>query len=120
MPNVTSESLVRDNLLVSDDYITESLIVASGAGALTRGTLLGVKTADGKALKSLTGASDGTQTAYAILAEDVDATSADKTAAVYLFGEFNSGALTLGTGWTLAAAKAALRPLGIYLKTILA
>jgi hypothetical protein len=116
--NVTSENLVRDNLLCSDDYITDTVVMASGGGVNVRGTLIGVKTADGKGLRSLTAASDGTQSAYGILLEDVDATSADKNAAVALFGEINSGAMILGTGWTVATAKAALRTLGIYLKTI--
>ena len=39
------------------------------------------------------------------------------TGGIYLQGEFNGNALTFGTGVTLASAKAALRPFGIFVKT---
>ena len=81
--------------------------------------MLGKITASGKYIKSLSGASDGSQTPAAILAEDVDATSADKPAVAYLTGEFNGAALVLGTAHTIATVKAAFRSLGIVIKTTL-
>lgn len=66
--------------------------------------------------------SDGTQvdagsdTVYAILAEDVDTTAAAKSAPVYLFGEFNAKALHVGGSITVADMKAAARNVGIFIK----
>ena len=56
---------------------------------------------------------DGSQHPAAILAQDVDATSADKPAPVYLAGCFNAAAVT----GHAAGLKSALRLLGIYIKT---
>jgi len=68
--------------------------------------------------KTATGAAtDGSQVVSCILADDVDATAADQLAGVYLTGEFNSNALILGSGLTLAAIKPVLRDAGIFLKT---
>lgn len=60
---------------------------------------------------------DGSNTPYGILCDAVDATSADKAATIYMTGEFNSAALTFGGTDTAATHKAALRELGIFLKT---
>jgi len=60
---------------------------------------------------------DGSQAPCAILADAVDASAGDVTGPIYLTGEFNQRALTLGAGITLAAAKAALRLLNIFIKT---
>ena len=55
----------------------EQGVVASGAGRLAAGTVLGKITASGKFKAYTPGASDGTQNAAAILWEGCDATSAD-------------------------------------------
>ena len=109
----------QDNLLAgySVPAITESIVVASGADVLKRGTLLGRVTASGKYVVSTSAASDGSQNPVAVLAEDIDATSADVTTVGYLSGEFNTAAMTFGTGHTAASVKAALRDLNIYLFT---
>lgn len=60
---------------------------------------------------------DGSQTPSAILADNADASGGDVTGPIYLTGEFNQRALTLGAGITLAAAKAALRLVNIFVKT---
>lgn len=108
-----------DNLLAgySVPAITESIVIPSGSGVLTRGTLLGKVTASGKYIKSLSAATDGSQNPVAVLAEDIDATSADVTTVGYLSGEFNTAAMTFGTGHTAASVKGALRDLNIYLFT---
>jgi len=49
-----------------------------------------------------------------ILAEDCDATSTDKTTVAYVTGKFNSRALTLGAGATLAGVTARLEGRGIH------
>lgn len=60
---------------------------------------------------------DGSQTPAAILADNADASGGDLTGSIYLSGEFNQRALTLGAGITTASAKAALRPVNIFVKT---
>lgn len=109
----------QDNLLAgySVPAITESIVVASGAGVLKRGTLLGKVTASGKYIVSASAAADGSQTPVAVLAEDIDATAADVTTVSYLSGEFNTAAITFGAGHTAASVKAGLRDLNIYLLT---
>jgi hypothetical protein len=112
-------SHTHDNLIAGDavNMVTESIVLDTGN--LTRGALLG-RLADGKYVLSLAAADDGSQTPVAILAEDTNATSADKTTVAYLTGEFNTAAMTFGTGHTAASVKAGLRDLGIFLKTNLA
>lgn len=108
-----------DNLIVENER-AEKLIVKSGAGVLARGTVLGKVTADGKFLKSLSAASDGSQTPDAVLLDDVDATSADVEAAILLAGTVNGSALTIGTGHTLATVKAAFRSRDLYVNSAVA
>lgn len=71
----------------------------------------------GKYILSLAAATDGSQEPVAILAEAVDATSADKTTLAYVSGVFNSTAMTFGSGHTAASVAAGLREKGIFLKT---
>jgi hypothetical protein len=62
----------------------EEVTIAATAGILQPGTVLGKITASGKYVGFAPGASDGTQTAAAILFEEVDATSADVKRTVIL------------------------------------
>lgn len=55
----------------------EAIVIASGAGKVLAGTVLGRVTASKKYVPWTAGASDGSQTAAAILYAPVDATSAD-------------------------------------------
>lgn len=96
--------------------ITERAIILSGEN-LARGTALGKVTASGK-LKLLDSAlSDGAETPYAILGEDVDASAGDKVGLVYLSGEFSTSKLTFKSGQTAAGFKAGFRDKNIYLQT---
>jgi hypothetical protein len=63
---------------LSRDVVT----VLSGQGVIEAGTVLAKVTASGKYVKSVDAAADGSQTAIAILARRVDATSADVTDAL--------------------------------------
>ncbi len=74
--------------------------IASGSGVLTKGTVLGIVSASGNFGVYADAGSGGLDTAKAILAEDVDATSTNVNATVYLAGDFNETALT---GLTAAA-----------------
>ncbi|MGE4536319.1 MAG: head decoration protein [Desulfovibrio sp.] len=105
-----------DNLIAGDaKIVTAAGTIASGAGALVRGTVLGKITASGKYLKAIGTAEDGSQTPDAILAEDADATSADALSVVYLSGQFAESALTLDASLTLDGIRDGLRDKNIYL-----
>ena len=97
----------RDDLFAATQVmpvVADKLTIEKGE-VLKRGTLL---TAEGAA-------AGATDTVYAVLAEDVDATSAAKEAAVYLTGEFNENALIVGSGY-VANHKTAARKIGIFIK----
>ena len=115
---MTTYTYTADTLLAgSFPLTTDSVTILTGQD-LTRGAVLGRITASGKFILSLSAAGDGSETPYAVLAEDVDATAADKVATVYLTGEFNEDALTIGTGHTAAGIKPGLRANSIFLKTV--
>jgi hypothetical protein len=108
----TIGTFVKDNLIAGDfPMVTDFITVATGTGVLARGTLL---KADGTKMAS-------GDTPYGVLGEDIDATSADAEATVYLTGEFNKLTLASVTGITLAAADiTALRALSIFVKNAIA
>lgn len=86
----------------------DNVTIASGAGILAAGTVLGQITAIGKYVASAVGASDGSQVAKAVLLAEVDATSAD-VAAVALTRdcEVNGNILTYAADRDLDAEKTA-------------
>ncbi|NDY56664.1 head decoration protein [Desulfovibrio sulfodismutans] len=121
----TAGAFVPDNLIAGDaKIVTQGITVASGQGVLPRGAVLGrITDAEdedvGKyVLSGATSVTDGSQTPDCILAEAVDATSADVLTVGYLSGQFNQAALTLGNGHTLAAIRDGLRDKNIYLTTV--
>ncbi len=81
----------------------------------TAGTVLGVITASKKHTVSASAATDGSEAPDLILAETVDATAADREALGYARGDFNTSALVIGAGHTLASITEALRTKGITL-----
>jgi hypothetical protein len=111
----------EDNLLAGNAHLLvgRKITIASGQGVLKRGTVLGKITASGKYVKSLSASSDGSQTPDLILAEDVDATSADAIGLAYARGDFAAQALTLGTAHTVASITEGLRAKGITLINII-
>ncbi|SMF48021.1 Bacteriophage lambda head decoration protein D [Azospirillum oryzae] len=116
-PGVTSDVFTPDQLIAGRfPLVTDTVTLVSGQN-LARGAVLGKITASGKYTLSLSASSDGSQVPSAILADAVDASGGDKLAGVYLAGEFNTNALTIGTGHTAASIKDTLRDAGIYLKT---
>lgn len=88
--------------------------IVSGAGELAKGTVLGKITASGKYDAYDNTDNDGTETAKLILANAVDATSADVKASAYASGSFNEAALT-GID---AAAKVDFEGTPIFVKSI--
>lgn len=116
-----------DNLIANLDVkqITQSVTVKSGQGKLARGTVLamsGGTAGTGKCVIAGTSAgSNEVLTAFGILCDDVDATSEDAVAEVYVAGAFNKGALIVKESTTLTAAQIQeLRNGGIYLESVMA
>lgn len=107
-----------DNLIAGQTSLVTDSVTVAASDSLVRGSVLGKITADGKFILSASAAADGSQTPSVVLAEDCDASVADVTnVAVYVKGEFNEKALTLGTGHTTATIKEPLRDVGIYTKS---
>jgi hypothetical protein len=112
---MTTETFTPDRLLLGGHVISRKITIDTGV--LVRGTVIGKITSGGKYIKSLSAAADGSQTPDAILAEDVDATSADVEAMAYFTGDFDALAITLGTAHTVASVTEGLRVKGIHLIT---
>jgi hypothetical protein len=119
-PSASVDSYSPDRLIagVNIGPVTDGGTLVSGQN-LIRGALLGKITASGKLTLALSASSDGSQTPYAILAEDTNASAGDAACTIYTVGEFNPNAMTFGTGITAASAKDTLRDAGIILKTYL-
>ena len=91
----------------------EQAIVASGSGKLRAGTVLGRVTATGKFKPLAPGASDGSQTAAAILWEACDATAEDARRTITARdAEVHADVLTFAAGTTDAQKTAAMASLG--------
>jgi hypothetical protein len=113
-----SEILVYDNLFAGNvsDVVTDTGTLLSGQN-VARGAVIALVTASNKFTIVDSTKTLGEEIPYAIVADDCDATSADKPVNMYLTGEFNSAALTFGGTDTAATHKTALRNKGIFLKT---
>jgi hypothetical protein len=81
---VLNESPHDGNFILSEDaegrLSRDQIVIASGAGKLLPGTVLGQVAASDKFVPSPETAADGSETASAILVGHVDATSADAVA----------------------------------------
>jgi hypothetical protein len=120
VPGASTESYVPDQLIAGQFFRVTlgSATLTGGQGVLARGTLLGQTTATGKYVVSTAAATDGSQVPSAILADTYDTTAGDVVGAgLYLTGEFNANRVTFGAGITAASAFAALRGVGIFLKS---
>ena len=103
------------------DYTRETITVASGAGKLAPGTVLGKITTGGKYTGLAPAATNGSQNAAGILWAAIDATDADAASVVILRGPaiVNRSEIILPEGATEAqinAAITALAALGIILR----
>lgn len=104
-----------DKLIAGEENLISRQITLITGQNLARGAVLGKITASGKYNKSLSAAVDGSEVPDAILAEDCDATAADKLTVAYFRGDFHEGALDIGTAHTVASIREGLRAKGIYL-----
>jgi hypothetical protein len=118
---VTSENFSYDNLIAGDfPRVTEEVTVLSGAN-LVRGTVLGKITSGGQVVAVNSGGTDdGRRAAYAVLAEDVNASAGDKVGVAYLTGEFNVNKLIFGGSDDIDDHRATLRGLCIFAKSAVA
>ena len=100
------------------DYTRETITIASGAGTLAPGTVLGKITSGGKYTVLTPGATNGSQNAAGILWGAVDASAADAPGVVLLRGPaiVNRHEIVWPDGATeaqITAATTALAALGI-------
>jgi len=103
------------------DYTRETVTIASGAGKLEPGTVLGKITTGGKFTALAAAATNGSQNAAGILWAGVDATAADAPGVVVLRGPaiVNRHEIVWPEGATevqITAATTALAALGIILR----
>ncbi|MBX9937111.1 MAG: head decoration protein [Burkholderiaceae bacterium] len=112
----TPDSLIAGNAHL---LVGRKVTILSGQ-VLVRGAVLGKITDGGKYQLSASAATDGSETPDLILAEAADATAGDVSALAYERGDFNAGAVTLGTGHTAASIRDGLRAKGITLLTTIA
>jgi hypothetical protein len=74
-----------------------------------------VAAGSGKYVLSLAAATNGSQVPDLVLAEDTDASAADKATVAYYSGRFIESALVLGAGQTADGVREGLRAKGIQL-----
>ena len=103
------------------DYTRETVTIASGAGKLEPGTVLGRITTGGKYTSFAPRASNGSQNASGILWDSVDASAADAPAVILLRGPaiVNRQDLVWPDGATeaqITTATTALASIGIILR----
>lgn len=118
MPVTSGSYTPGDMLLGGFPVLTRTVTIVSGAGALSRGTVLGKITSGGKYQTSLAAASDGSETPKRVLAADVDATSGDVEAPVYETGILDGSKLTFGTGHDADSVNAAFEAANIAMKIV--
>ncbi|MFA8386875.1 MAG: head decoration protein [Pelagibaca sp.] len=99
----------------------DNITVASGAGIIAPGTVLGKVAASGKYVASAAGATDGSEAAVAVALYGCDATSAEAAiAAIVRDAEVNGSVLTYHADRDQpaekAAANAALAAVGIIVR----
>lgn len=118
--NETVAEVKFDNLFYANDPAanTDGVVVASGQGKLTRGTVLAKNTDNKFVALGTKDTEDKVYPANCILCDDLDATSADVGAVAYITGHFNTNALKAKSGYTISDDdKAVLRTNGILLSS---
>ncbi|MEC0269066.1 head decoration protein [Paenibacillus anseongense] len=110
---IQTNSVTFDNLIAGHSEIVTDSITLKAGQAYLKGSVIGLTTATPKGSLVDSTKSDGTQTPYGILTDDVDATTADAPGVVYVRGEFNESKLIFGGTDTIATHKKSLRNAGI-------
>lgn len=108
----TEEGVYAGEFLISEGngaISRDSIVVASGAGALEAGSVLGKVTASGKYVAYDSAATNGSEVAAAVLFSKVDATSADADGvAITRSAEVKNDLLVYDAGQNTAAKTAAV------------
>ncbi|GCD53043.1 MULTISPECIES: head decoration protein [Acetobacter] len=116
-PSAQQVVFVPDQLIAGNlKLVTETVTFAEG-NTLQRGQVVGQVTATGKYIPCVKTATDGSQTPCGIVVDEVDASAADATGAIYEMGEFNSNYMIFDASWTVDTLKPALRQFSIFVKT---
>ena len=102
-----------DNLLAEGPYVTQPEIILSGQNVV-RGSVMGRVTASGKLKIVDSGNSDGSESPWSVMAEDVDASAADVEGITYHTGSFNKEALAFGSIDTFSTHMVAMRQLNMH------
>ncbi|WP_028551749.1 head decoration protein [Paenibacillus sp. UNC451MF] len=105
-----------DNLIAGSAQILTAAVTLKAGRAYLRGSVIALATADSKGSLVDSTKTDGTETPYGILTDNVDATTADAPGIVYLAGEFNGAALVFGGTDKLDKHHQALRNIGITVR----
>ena len=111
----SSDTYTPDRLIAGPMSLASRKVTLISGQNVVRGAVLGKITASGKYNLSLSAAADGSQTPYAIAAQDCNASGGDVECLVYERGDFNANALTLGAAHTVASITPGLRAKGITL-----
>lgn len=98
--------------------LTANITLLAG-GNYKRGSVLGKITESGKYKLVDKAATDGSQIADVILADDADATAADTVATSYVSGIFNREKLTVADNDTISGHEEELRDKNIYLTKLM-
>lgn len=115
-PALSSEGTYTPDELIAGDHPirTRGVTILSGE-TVSRGDLLGIITASGKAILSASAAGDGSEVPTCIAGEDIDASGGDAESFAYIAGDFNEDQMTFGTGHTADSVRDGLRERSIYL-----
>lgn len=116
MPNPQRRSYEPKQLSAGDFPVVMDTGVIAAGQKLGPGAILGQVTATGEYLLCKAAAEDGSEVPIVILDEEVDTTDGALVAPIRLTGQVLASQLHFGEGLTLAAAKAALRPLSIFIR----
>ena len=106
-----------DNLKAGEYPVVQDVVTIASGAALSKGSVLALGSNGKYSLAAGTTAIAAGK--LAILLEDADAASADKTALVALTGEFNEAAVTFGEGATIAINKVNATAQGIFFKKVI-
>lgn len=117
-PGIAAQAYLPDQL-IAGRFPMVTTMATIGAGTLSRGTVLGQITASGNYIESVATAVDGSQNPVAILADNADASGGAVQAPIYETGEFNENRVIYDASWTLPKLQEALRPMSIFLKSVL-
>jgi hypothetical protein len=112
------DTLTPENLFAGNVFPVVTGKGTITGGNYTRGTVLGEITASKKLTKVDSSKVDGSQTVFAVLAEDTDASLGDKIAPIYLTGEFNEEQLVFGGADTADTHRSNARKVSIFFKTL--